>query len=86
MDKKHCIGCESNFYNGTNPLGVKECWSFESAKLENKYVIPVDLRPPYGEHLIKKIPSCYKIWPVFRIGCSPYVANNIMGVDVFPIY
>ncbi len=24
MDKKHCSGCEQNFYNGNNPYKVKD--------------------------------------------------------------
>lgn len=38
-DKKYCLGCDDNFYNGNNPLKVKECWSFKTAKVLIKYMI-----------------------------------------------
>lgn len=38
-DMKYCIGCDDNFYNGNNGLGVKECWNFKSAKIVSKYRI-----------------------------------------------
>lgn len=38
-DKKYCVGCDSNFYNGNNELGVKECWHFKSAKVMHGYRI-----------------------------------------------
>jgi len=38
-DKKYCIGCDDNFYNGNNPMGVKECWSFKTAKVKVRYCI-----------------------------------------------
>ena len=38
-DKKYCVGCDSNFYNGNNPMGVKECWGFETAKVKNMLAI-----------------------------------------------
>jgi hypothetical protein len=40
MDKlKLCAGCRNDFYNDKNPLGVKRCWSFESAKVVTRYRI-----------------------------------------------
>lgn len=38
-DKKYCSGCDNNFYNGNNPMGVKECWCFKTAKVVTKYMI-----------------------------------------------
>ena len=38
-DKKYCVGCDENFYNGNNPMGVKECWLFKSAKVMTRYWI-----------------------------------------------
>jgi hypothetical protein len=37
--KSLCVGCRDNFYNGGNPLGVKECWSYKSAKVVTRYRI-----------------------------------------------
>lgn len=41
-DKKYCIGCDSDFYNGKNSLGIKECWHFKNAKVEVRYAIGVN--------------------------------------------
>ena len=60
MDKKHCSGCEDNFYNGNNPYGVKECWCLKDATLEKRLLIPVDLAPPYKGIKPVKVPSCFK--------------------------
>ncbi len=38
-DKKYCVGCHSNFYNGNNEMGVKECWNFKTAKAVKMYCI-----------------------------------------------
>ena len=37
--KRYCAGCDSNFYNGGNPLGIKECWHFKDAKVGTRYCI-----------------------------------------------
>ena len=34
--KKHCIGCNDNFYNSNNPYKIKTCWHLESARLIKK--------------------------------------------------
>lgn len=34
---KHCLGCEQDFYNDKNPLGVKRCWHLKDAKLVTRY-------------------------------------------------
>lgn len=46
---KHCDGCNENFYNGNNPLGVQECWSLETAKLIWRKRVPMDQRPPWTQ-------------------------------------
>lgn len=58
MTKAHCEGCENNFYNGNNPLGVKECWSYPSAKLMRRKEVHVDQIPPWTQEA-KVLPSCY---------------------------
>ncbi len=55
---KHCSGCEQDFYNDKNPLGVKECWNLKSARLVLKKKIHVDQQPPWKQKPIK-VPSCY---------------------------
>jgi|SRR6185295_3929267 len=37
--KSLCSGCRDNFYNGNNPLGVSECWSFKNAKVVKRWRI-----------------------------------------------
>lgn len=57
MTKAHCEGCENNFYNGNNPYGVKECWSFKSAKLVERIRIGVWQNPPYSKNTVL-VPAC----------------------------
>lgn len=56
---KHCAGCEDNFYNGNNDIGVKRCWGLDSAKLILRKKVSVDQPPPW-EHEPKPFLSCYK--------------------------
>lgn len=55
-----CHGCENDFYNGKNPMGIKRCWSFESAEPIKVRMIHVDLRPPYKHIPLETKPSCYQ--------------------------
>jgi len=57
--KEDCAGCEDDFYNGNNNLGVNECWCFESALLTFKQKIPIDERPPHKQKPIL-VPNCYR--------------------------
>jgi len=59
MDKRNCSGCEQNFYNGNNPYGVRECWSFKNAKIVFKKKIHIDQRPPWKQKAIR-VPNCYQ--------------------------
>jgi hypothetical protein len=58
--RKLCSGCTSNFYNGNNPLKIKECWHLSSAKLVTRYKIywwtPMDKASNFTE---VKVLSCY---------------------------
>ena len=36
-DDSLCRGCDSDFYNGRNPLGVQVCWSLKSARKEKRW-------------------------------------------------
>jgi len=38
-DKKYCIGCGDNFYNGSNPMNIKECWSYKTARVVKRFCI-----------------------------------------------
>ena len=46
---KRCVGCEQNFYNGNNPLGVKRCWNLDSAKTVWRVRVPLSQRPPWNQ-------------------------------------
>lgn len=59
IDLKHCSGCKDDFYNGKNPLGVKQCWMRKDATLEPRILIPVDMPPPYKGFKAKRRPTCY---------------------------
>lgn len=56
--KKHCVGCEDDFYNHGGG-GAKECWGLESAQLELRKKVSVDQPPPWT-HQPEKYLSCYK--------------------------
>jgi len=60
ITKEMCSGCEQNFYNGNNPLGVKECWSFDSAKIIKVKPIGIWQPPPYDKVKAIKKPNCYQ--------------------------
>lgn len=38
-DLQYCNGCHNDFYNGKNPMGIKECWSLKTAKVVTRYRI-----------------------------------------------
>ena len=46
-EKKMCVGCRQNFYNGNNSYGIKECWSFKSAKVVTRVSVGTWQAPPY---------------------------------------
>lgn len=60
MDCKHCNGCRNDFYNDKNPLGVKRCWSLDSARLVWRWTIgtwtPMDKKSNFRR---VKVPHCY---------------------------
>ena len=39
--KQLCSGCRDNFYNGNNPIGVRECWMYKSATIKTRYRLSV---------------------------------------------
>lgn len=45
--RRYCSGCRDNFYNGNNPLGVKECWCLKDATPVRMKFVHVDQRPPW---------------------------------------
>lgn len=55
-----CAGCRDNFYNGNNPYGVKQCWSFETAKVVKRIKVGVNERPPYSANRLAWTLSCHK--------------------------
>jgi len=56
---KKCVGCEQDFYNDKNTLGVKECWKLGKAKLVSRKKISISQIPPWKQKPIK-ILSCYQ--------------------------
>ena len=55
----HCRGCEQNFYNGNNSLGVTRCWSLESMVLVERKKVHRDAPPPWL-HESEQLPNCYQ--------------------------
>lgn len=59
-DTTHCQGCEDNFYNGNNPLGVKQCWMLKSAKLVTRFKTGTWTQPTEkGAFTEVMVPNCY---------------------------
>jgi len=56
---KYCKGCEQNFYNGNNNLGVNECWHLQSAKIVLKKEVHINQQPPWNQKA-QKFLDCYK--------------------------
>lgn len=54
-----CIGCVDNFYNGNNPLGVKECWLLSSAEKVERKKVGFWQNPPWDQEPIEVL-SCRK--------------------------
>lgn len=42
-----CAGCQENFYNGNNPMGIKVCWNLEDSKVVRRKFVPMSMRPPW---------------------------------------
>lgn len=60
MNKFNCAGCRDDYYNAAGNSIDGQCWLFDrTKKMEPRFEIHVDLRPPYGKHLIRKVPPCY---------------------------
>lgn len=59
MNKEFCIGCIDDFYNGKNPLDIKECWHFGSAKRIKRRRVGIHERPPW-RRTPELLPSCYR--------------------------
>lgn len=59
MDKKHCAGCEQNFYNGNNPYGIKECWSLKDATVILRRRVGI-WEPPPWKAKPESLPNCYQ--------------------------
>lgn len=61
MDKRHCLGCEDDFYNGKNPLGVAECWMLKTAQIVKRFWIGTwDTPTTPGAFREAKVPNCYR--------------------------
>ncbi len=57
--RKYCEGCEDDFYNDNNPLGIGECWYLKSAELVFKKKVALSDVPPWNMKPIKVL-SCYR--------------------------
>lgn len=56
--RKYCNGCRQDFYNGSNPYGIKECWNLKSARLVWKKQVHINQIPPWKQKPIKVL-NCY---------------------------
>jgi hypothetical protein len=52
---ERCVGCDQNFYNGNNNMGIQVCWSLAGAKLVSRkrvhmdQVLHMDQVPPWTQ-------------------------------------
>ena len=67
--REHCTGCEDNFYNGNNDLGVNECWSLDNMKLIKRKRVGINDVPPWTWKP-QKYPSCYRQRGYVFINCE----------------
>jgi hypothetical protein len=58
--KDMCSGCENNFYNGKNNLGIKECWSYKSVRIVKRKLVHYNQVPLWTQEPIKTL-SCKRI-------------------------
>jgi hypothetical protein len=56
---KYCIGCEQDFYNGKNSIGVKECWHLEKMELILRKRVYINEVPPW-KRKPEKLANCYQ--------------------------
>lgn len=76
MEKKHCVGCTDNFYNGNNQYGVQACWLLKDAKVIQRYSISVNA--PMGtraNYVPEKRPTCYHAKGVVYLNAIPDYAK-----------
>ena len=76
MDKKHCIGCRQNFYNGNNPYGIAECWSLQKARVITRFAISV--HAPMGNrrnYFKEQRPQCYEAAGIVFLKAIPDYAT-----------
>lgn len=58
--KKYCVGCDNNYYNGNNNVGIKECWGYRSTKVVTVYRIGWWIPQDRRENFVKvKTHNCY---------------------------
>lgn len=55
----YCVGCHSDFYNGNNPMGVKECWSLDNSRLVWRKKVPMWMTPPWSMPPQKVLNCCH---------------------------
>lgn len=56
---RYCVGCHSDFYNGNNPMGIKECWNLDKAKVVSKKKVPLSQTPPWKQPPINVFDCCH---------------------------
>ncbi len=76
IEKKDCLGCIDDYYNGKNTIGVTECWMFKDAEIVSKFRLHRDSsmnnRNNYQE--VQK-PKCYREKNFVFLGQIPEYAK-----------
>lgn len=58
MDRKHCVGCRNDFYNGRQNVGGNTCWNLKDAKLIMRKEVHINQVPPWTQKA-QLLPHCY---------------------------
>lgn len=57
---RNCLGCNDNFYNGNNRLGVSRCWMLDKARLVRRKQVGMHDIPPWHWQPVVVVPQCYR--------------------------
>lgn len=67
--KKHCAGCEDNYYNRGNNSPSGECWGLKTAKMIKRKQVGMNDTPPWTWKS-QKFLSCYNRKGYVFINCE----------------
>lgn len=57
--RRYCAGCDNDFYNGHNELGVRQCWHLASARVVWRWRIGWWTQPARGAYRRVRTLTCH---------------------------